>query len=177
MSLANRNAPFGFILFHQGGKMGVHRVRRRAASGRSKTIMPGDAYTVLADGSIIRVVDGNVEVHGVCEGPELNEPLFGMESNEYIAAADEGYIIGIEDPSAVFRVQASGDFQLTNINDNCDLVDADGSTLLAQSRQAIDSGTLGSGNQFKVVDLVQAPADNAVGNYAHMLVRGLQMLG
>jgi hypothetical protein len=168
MSLANVAAPRGFILHGQGGATGVHRVRRRAASGRSKDLMPGDAYTILSDGTVRRAVTGG-EPNGIVEGIELNSPNSGVESSDYIAAADAGYLIGIEDPLALFRVQTSDDFEETNGGDLFDVVDADGSQTLAQSRQKVGNG--GSGQDFRAVELLQDTAANAYGTNAWLIVR------
>lgn len=168
MSLANVAAPRGFLLFGQGGAQGVHRVRRRVASGRDKDLMSGDAYIVLADGTARRAVTGG-EPMGVVEGIELNSPSQGVESQDFIDADEEGYIIGIEDPLALFRVQTSDNFVEANIGDLCDVVDGDGDTTLAQSRQKV--GSFGGGQDFRVIDLMRDTAANAFGTHAWIIVR------
>lgn len=173
MPIANVAAPRGFLLYGQGGAQGVHRVRRRVAAGRSKDLMPEDAYHILTDGTVRRAVTGG-EVNGIVEGIVLNSPNSGVESQDYIPAADAGYIIGIEDPLALFRVQTSDDFEETNIGDTCDVVDADGSQTLSQSRQKV--GSFGGGTDFRVVDLVRDTASNAFGTNAWLVVRMLLTL-
>lgn len=174
MSLANVASPRGFLLYGQGGAQGVHRVRRRVAITRSKDLMAGDAYTILADGTVRRAVTGG-EPNGIVEGIELNSPSQGVESQDYIKTTEAGYIIGIEDPLAMFRVQTSDDFEELNIGDKCDVVDADGDTTLAQSRQKV--GSFGGGAQdFRVVDLVRDTASNAFGTNAWLVVRLLNTL-
>jgi hypothetical protein len=142
--------------------------------------MIGDAYTLDANGNAFRALGSEAEtasvVRGVVEGFRLQAigaSPNGPVSKDYIADSDSGFIIGIEDEEAVFVVEISS-FAATEVGNDCDLTNVDGDSVpLRQSRQYLDSGTLGTGGsgQFVIVDLYQSPADNAYGNNAQVLVR------
>lgn len=169
MPLANVNSPLGFKLY-RASKPGVHRTFRTAGTGRTKDLMVGDAYMDAgnSDGTIIRAVANSDTILGFVEGFIVN-PIAaspqGPVSQDYIPAADAGSVIGIEDKDAEFEVQAD-DTTVEFIGSTMGLVDADGSQLFRQSRQAVAT----AGTQFVVTDLLNR-ADNTQGVDAKVVVR------
>lgn len=180
MSLANVQAPRGFALARNVGKMSPPRTERPVAAGRTLDLMVCDAYSLDAGGNAV-VAEGTEGTPGVVKGivelivlraiPRSPE---GPVSQDYIAADEDGNIVGIEDHNAIFLVQTSGAY--VNPTDNgklVDLVNSAPNTTLAQSRQAIDSATLGSGTQFITVapdDTVEQTITGAQ-NFVNVLVQ------
>lgn len=177
MALANVNAPRGFQLFQQGGKVGANREIRTAQAGRTggKDLMIGDAYTIMTDGYIRRVTADTDPVHGIVEGivfKQLSTTVL-TESQDYIPSTSEGQVIGIEDRNAIFVVQIATVAQadIDGTAGGVEIVDADGNVLLRQSRQSV---ILGNENQFQLVALAPITAANSLGAFAKVLVRTLQ---
>lgn len=172
MALANVNAPRGFTLLRTGGKTDPVR-RERTATG---ALAMGDAYKLDANGNATRVSSGSDVVKGIVEGfvlQGLAASPSGPESIDYLASTETGSIIGIEDPTAEFVVQATT-FASSDIGKNADISDSAPNAALRRSRQQVDGGSLGSGDQVKVLGLLDSPADNAFGSYAKVVVKLLQ---
>lgn len=183
MALANVSRPMGFMPSTQGGRTAAQAIRRPVAASRSAVgaaasadLAIGDAYALDANGNAIHAGPDAV-VRGVVRGFEMaaNPSVMGGAgpvSIDYLLAANAGAILGIEDPSTLFEVQADT-FATTNRGGNFNLADTAPDSTLRQSRQTINIGG-GAGVQFKVIDIVNSPADNATGTNARVLCRLLQ---
>jgi hypothetical protein len=79
--------------------------------------------------------------------------------------------LGCEDAEAEFWVQADA-FAVTQAGLLVNLVDAAPDPIYRQSRQSITSGA--TGTQFRIMGLVNSPADNAYGANARVFVRLMQ---
>ena len=177
MPLANVDSPIGFYLLQPKGKKEPFTIRRQVAGSRSLSIMVGDAYTLDGSAQAERAegTEGTPDtVRGIVMGIDL-APLpasaQGPVSQDYITAADAGAILGIEDESATFRVQITT-IAVTDLGKNANLVNGTNSTLLRQSRQELDGGTLATSDfEFRVQDLLQSPADNAFGAFAKVVAQ------
>ena len=96
----------------------------------------------------------------------------GPVSIDYLPAATAGVVLGIEDPSTMFEVQTDT-FASGNRGGNFNLADTAPDPVLRQSRQTLSIGG-GIGTQFKAIDIVNRPTDNALGQYARVAVRLIQ---
>jgi len=186
MPLANTHSPRGFHLFRHAGQREPKRVQRHAKADRVSNLMIGDAYTILADGTIARALGTDAQVgivNGIIEGITLNPipaSTNGPVSQDYIAAADAGDVIGIEDGEALFETLVDTVIWPDNIGDLYDLTNVDGdSVILRQSRQYLDGA--GGGEQFKLMDIFDSPQQTIVASpgstlEATVIVRLVQTL-
>ena len=183
MGYPNVFRPLGFHPYTQGGRTNPQTVERPVAAARvavgaasSAILSVGDAYALDANGNAYHA-GADAVVRGIVIGFRLMaQPSImggaGPISVDQLVAASAGWIIGIEDPSALFEVQ-SDTFAVTNIGGSFPLLDAADDTSLRQSRQSMNIGG-GAGTQFKAIDIKNSPADNAYGANAVILVRLLQ---
>ena len=183
MGYPNVFRPLGFHPYKQGGRTNPQTVERPVAASRSAVgaaasaiLSVGDAYALDANGNAIHA-GADAVVRGIVTGFRLQAvPSVmggaGPVSQDQLVASDAGWVIGIEDPSAWFEVQADT-FATTNIGGSFDLLDAADDTTLRQSRQSLNVG-VGAGLQFKAIGIKNSPADNAVGANAVVIVRLLQ---
>lgn len=169
--MANVSGPMGLQLSTPGGKRYVEPVERAVAASRSKDLMTGDAYKSDGAGGVTKATATSDTVIGVVGGLKL-APLpadpQASASQRYIAAADAGTVLGIEDQDAEFEVQITT-VAATDIPGYAMLVDADGQQSPAQSRVtvALDDG---SHKQFRLLRLIDRP-DNAYGANAKVVVK------
>ena len=89
---------------------------------------------------------------------------------QYRKGATEKYARVVEAPDGIFEVQASGDIQPSNIGDLADLTEEDGSEVSGISTVELDTTTLGSGTQVRVIGFVDRE-DNEPGENAKVLVQ------
>lgn len=150
--MANPNNPFGFACLQSEGKENRARVY---AKDTSAAIYPGDVVKMQSDGTVIVAAAGDA-ILGVCAA--------------YQAAADTTIKV-YDDPNQDFFVQASGDFQTTDVGSNANIVATAGDSTLKQSNHALLSSYLTTSTlQFKVLGLLSRGV-NAVGSYAVVRVR------
>ncbi len=177
MALANVNSPRGFQLLRASGLREPRRVKRHVLATRTFDLGIGDAYTL--DGSMNAVqaigTEGSIgTVRGIVEGiilAAIAASPNGPVSQDYIPAADAGDIIGIEDNNCDFLVQATLALA-TDFGQTADLVNfAVFNEPLRQSRQEIDSASVGASKNFIMIQLLDSPADNALGAFAKIVVR------
>lgn len=170
--MANIDAPMGFSLIKTGGHSPVRR-KRTVLVGNTRRIASGDAYTILADGSVTSC-DGNTTPNGVVEGIELQGVDQGPVSYAYLPAGVAGNVIGIEDPTAEFEVQCTAALALSDFDAGAKVnVDGAGAapecnTTLAQSRQEV--GDVG-GSQFMLVGVVDTPNNDLTLVNSKVIVR------
>lgn len=151
--MANPNAPFGFQPYKTEGKENRVTVYKK---GTSAALYPGDCVKMNSSGQVVVCAAGDV--------------MIGIVS-EYAATATTD--VGVyDDPLSQYMVQCSGDFQLTDVGQNANIVATAGDTAIFRSKHAIDVATFGTSAalQFKLLGLVNR-GDNAVGSYALMRVK------
>lgn len=185
MAYANQSNPDGFHPSQGDAIKSARTMRRPVLSGRTATasateviIAIGDAYTLDANGNAKHAGPNDV-VYGIVHTIELAPVTSimnsqGPVSQELLQSTDAGAIMGIEDPAVLFEVQADT-FGTANINGLFNLADALASTLWRQSRQSINVGG-GAGVQFRALDIVLRPSDNAYGANARVLVKLAQQV-
>lgn len=187
MAYANVSRPMGFIPYAPAGKRAGVVVTRptpntRHASGggnASTDLAKGDAYSLDANGAVYRA-GPNDTVRGIVIGFFFQAtPLVmgggGPVSVDYITGTPSTgswpLVLGCEDTEAEFWCQFDNLTQAL-IGMNVNLVDAAPDATLRQSRQTITTGA--GGAQFRVMGLVNSPADNAFGTNARGVVRLIQ---
>lgn len=180
MAYANQSNPDGFHPSQGDAIKSAKTMRRPVLSGRVATasateviISIGDAYTLDANGNAKHAGPNDV-VFGIVHTIELAPVTSimnsqGPVSQEQLQSTDAGAIIGIEDPVVLFEVQADT-FAVANINGLFNLADALANALFRQSRQSLSVGG-GAGVQFRALDIINRPTDNAYGNNARVLVK------
>lgn len=184
MAYANVSSPNGFIPVNMESIKSPIRRQRPVAANRVKTVSAtevvlcvNDAYTLDNSGNAVHA-GPNDTVYGVVELIVL-APIQtvmnaqGPISQEVLAATDSGAIVGIEDNRVDFEVQ-SDTFATANEGGFFNLSDAAYSSLFRQSRQSLNVGG-GVGTQFKAVDKVNRPTDNAYGTNCRVLVNLAQV--
>jgi len=180
MSYSNFNQPMGFHPSTQGGRTAAQLQPRPVAASRtpvgaaaSADLAIGDCYALDANGNAYHA-GADATIKGVVRGFRFAAQPSVMGGNgpvsvDYLPAASAGTVLGIEDPSTLFEVQADT-FAVTNIGGSFKIGDTAPDATLRQSRQYINTGA-GAGTQFKVVDIVPRPTDNNYGQYAKVLAR------
>lgn len=181
---ANASRPMGFIPLDSGGRANTIQrrrpfaaVRNASAGGNASTDMAvGDAYSLDGNGNAYRS-GPNDTVRGIVLAFEFQAVSTimsgqGPVSVDYVTGTQTGFILGCEDPSALFVVQADT-FALGNVGGKFNLADAAPATVLAQSRQTLNVGA-GAGAQFQAADIQASDADNTYGANARVEVRMLQ---
>lgn len=183
MVLANKSRPMGFIPYNMGGRANPIITPRPCTAGRTNTnaitnddLAIGDAYTLDTSGNAHRA--GTVGVPDVVAGIVVGFRLEavptlppGPLSVDYMYAAYAGVILGCEDPTQLFSVQADT-FAITNTNERVNQADAAPDSTFRQSRQTLNvgAGSVAPFN-FQVQGIDPSPADNAAGANAQVLVR------
>lgn len=151
--MSNTNAPFGFKLVENQGPVRVFRYPKKSGNA----IYQGDAVIMDAAGSVDVAVAGG--------------KLLGIAA-EYKAATDTSPIAVIDDPDAVFEIQASGSLAAADVFLNADIVATTGDTSLLRSKHALDvaSKNTTATLQLKILGKAQE-LGNDYGNYVRMIVR------
>lgn len=150
--MANSNIPFGFQPLVTNGKQDQVTVYAKTAVA----LYAGDVVKMTSTGQVAVAAAGDVFI-GVC-----------AES----ATAGATTIAVYDDPSYRFMAQVNGDFQLTDVGQNANIVATAADTTLSRSKHSIDSSSFATtaSLQFKVMGLV-ARGVNAVGSYAIVNVK------
>jgi hypothetical protein len=152
--MANTNAPFGARLITSEGK--EHRVRR----------YPKKSGNVIAEGDfVINDATGAVEI------ASAGVALLGVAC-EYKAATDTSDIAIIDDPEAVFELQANSGVFAADVFQNADIAVASYDSALKRSKHVLDVASMGTTAtlQLKILGLSKID-DNAYGSFARVLVK------
>lgn len=191
MGYRNVFRPMGFIPYAPAGKRAgrvitrpIPNVRTASTGGNpSRDLAIGDAYSLNAQGECHRAGPGDT-VRGIVIGFvfQANAMLMngaGPISVDYITGEPPPshpqlhwpLCLGCEDAEAEFWVQSDEFLQsqagmLVNVHDQAP------DPIYRQSRQTIR--TSAAGTQFRVMGLVNSPADNAYGRDARVFVRMMQ---
>lgn len=101
------------------------------------------------------------------------EPNLSDLSKKHMAAADTGYVLVCDDPDVLFEVQDDADsdtFAVTDVGQGGDLVVGNANTTLGHSIVELDTSTIGSDAQVRIMGKVQRE-DVEVGANAKLLVK------
>ncbi len=149
--MANPNKPYGLLLLDTEGK--EYRVRRYPKTATA--LYTGDALMQDATGAV-KVATAGAALIGVAA--------------EYQSASATSIAV-VDDPAAVFSIQASADLAAADIFLNADIVATAADTTLNRSKHALDSASLNTTAtlQLKVLGKT-TDIDNAYGSYCKTIV-------
>ena len=181
--MANVSEKFGLSPYRKldGTPLVGAQNRYKIANGYATAIYQGDLVRPLTDGTVVRHV-GNTSyaVIGVFNGCFYNDPTTQKPtySNYYPGGITptQGQITAfvVDDPDAVFLVNADAVFAQANLFGNYSLSVANGSTKTGISEMQLDVSTQGTAGTFAVqaIDISQDPEnDDQTTSNANVLVR------
>ena len=178
--MANLDAPFGFkaVRHRSGGQLAVNRYRKEASViigvgdpvVRTGSASQAGTNNADADGIplVTRASAGSGTITGTVAYVEIDSDEDRHTHKKHMAAADTGYVYIYDDPNIIFHIQEDGDsstIAVTDYGEACDIVIANADTDTGYSKAELDSSDAGTGDQCKLLRLVQRP-DNALGAYA-----------
>jgi len=153
--------------------------RYTVSANNSTAIYQGDLVTVETDGDITRHVAGtSTAVVGVFNGcfytdPTTQKPTFSNFYPGGIAASDITAFV-IDDPDAVFLIDADAAFTRADLYKNYSVTNTTGVTTTGISKQQLDVSVSGTATTFAIqaIDISQDPdnSDTSTAN-ANVLVR------
>lgn len=186
MPLANVFAPMGFRPADVNGMFKsvtrpVTQPRVAIGAAASADIAIGDAYSLDANGFAYHA-GADAVVRGICLGFELQAISGVMNGNgpisiDYATPTTSCSLIGVEDPDVEFEAitdPITGAVQ-ANVGGVFDLFDVAPDATLAQSRQGLNVFA-GPGAQFRLIKILQSPADNTAGASCRVTVRLAQSM-
>jgi len=181
--MANQLEKFGLRPYRKldGTPLVGAQNRYKIANGYATAIFQGDLVRPLTDGTVVRSV-GNTSyaVVGVFNGCFYNDPTTQKPtySNYYPGGITptQGQITAfvVDDPDAVFLVNADEVFAQANLFTNYSLSVANGSTTTGISEMQLDVNVTGTAGTFAVqaIDISQDPEnDDQTTSNANVLVR------
>ena len=165
--MANLDAPFGLRPARTMISSPQHN-RYRIAANYNTSIFQGDLVAMVTGGGIERVAAGGSGfILGVFNGCEYTDPTTGKPtfSNHYPASTNAADIMAnvIDDPNAVFEIQADAAFPVTDLAGNYDILATAGDTTSGTSRIELEVGTADSTVAtlpLKAIDISQDPENS-----------------
>ena len=165
--MANLDAPFG-LRPARTSISSQQQNRYRIAANYNTSIFQGDLVAMVTGGGIERVAAGGSGfILGVFNGCEYTDPSTGKPrfSNHYPANTNASDIIAnvIDDPNAVFEIQADAAFPVTDLAGNYDILATAGDTVSGTSRIELEVGTADSTVAtlpLKAIDISQDPENS-----------------
>ena len=165
--MANLDAPFG-LRPARTSISSQQQNRYRIAANYNTSIFQGDLVAMVTGGGIERVAAGGSGlILGVFNGCEYTDPTTGKPtfSNHYPASTNASDIIAnvIDDPNAVFEIQADAAFPVTDLAGNYDILATAGDTTSGTSRIELEVGTADSTVAtlpLKAIDISQDPENS-----------------
>ena len=187
MGYANVFRAMGFNPYLPAGKADGFTIARNipttpttnTGGNASLNIAIGDAYALDSSGNAYRAGPSD-SVRGIVLGfrflaaPTVMGGQGPVSIDFFTSGTASATLIGIEDPTVMFSVQADT-WAAADNGGSYNLVDAAPDSILRQSRQTISISN-GVGTQFRVIDLVQALASNSAGANARIYVSLLQAI-
>jgi hypothetical protein len=167
--MANLDAPFG-LRPARTSISSQQQNRYRIAANYGTSIFQGDLVAMVTGGGIERVAAGGSGlILGVFNGCEYTDPTTGKPtfSNYYPASTNAADIIAnvIDDPNAVFEIQADAAFPVADLAGNYDILATAGDTTSGMSRIELEVGTADSTVAtlpLKAIDISQDPENSDV---------------
>jgi len=153
--------------------------RYTISSGNATAIYQGDLVVPETDGDITRHTAGNsASVIGVFNGcfytdPTTQKPTYSNYYPGSIAASDITAFV-VDDPDAVFLMDADAAFSREDLFRNYSVTDATGNTKTGISEVQLDVGASGTNASFVIqaIDISQDPDNSDTGSAnANVLVR------
>ena len=167
--MANLDAPFG-LRPARTSISSQQQNRYRIAANYGTSIFQGDLVAMVTGGGIERVAAGGSGlILGVFNGCEYTDPTTGKPtfSNYYPASTNAADIMAnvIDDPNAVFEIQADAAFPVADLAGNYDILATAGDTVSGTSRIELEVGTADSTVAtlpLKAIDIPQDPENSDV---------------
>lgn len=174
--MANVDRPDGlkFVRMRTGGDPVIERLYISSASTnifRGDPIVydsSGNAAGTAADAEIADVNSPFVSHVVVDIDAVANTTAPTVPTVDYLASGASGYVFAIPVRNAVFEIQedsVGGNMAVTAISEFCDLTFGAGSTTTGLSGCELDSSDAGTGDNVRILRLVNRP-DNALGTNA-----------
>lgn len=160
--MANTDAAFGMRLVGRiGGPATNGQNTYRIAANYGTAIFKGDMVAQVTGGGVEQHADGGtVPIVGVFNGCRYTDPTTGKEtfSNFYPASTNASDIEAfvIDDPMAIFEIQADAAFPVADLFGNFDIVyTSSGSTTTGISGAELDvtTGATTAGLPLKAIDI------------------------
>jgi|TARA_B100000900_G_scaffold284961_1_gene244199 hypothetical protein len=173
--MANQDAAFGMRHVGRiGGPATNVQNRYRIAANYGTAIFKGDMVMQVTGGGVeVHADGGTVPIVGVFNGCRYTDPTSGKEtfSNFYPASTNasdiEAFII--DDPMAIFEIQADAAFPVADLFGNFDIVyTSSGSTTTGLSGAELDvtTGATTAGLPLKAIDVSRNPDNSDVSSDA-----------
>jgi hypothetical protein len=160
--MANTDAAFGMRLVGRiGGPATNGQNTYRIAANYGTAIFKGDMVAQVTGGGVeVHADGGTVPIVGVFNGCRYTDPTTGKEtfSNYYPASTNASDIEAfvIDDPMAIFEIQADAAFPVADLFGNFDIVyTSSGSTTTGISGAELDvtTGATTAGLPLKAIDI------------------------
>ena len=160
--MANTDAAFGMRLVGRiGGPATNVQNTYRIAANYGTAIFKGDMVSQVTGGGVeVHADGGSVPIVGVFNGCRYTDPTTGKEtfSNFYPASTNASDIEAfvIDDPMAIFEIQADAAFPVADLFGNFDIVyTSSGSTTTGISGAELDvtTGATTAGLPLKAIDI------------------------
>ncbi len=169
--MANQDSAFGMRLVGRvGGPATNVQNRYRIAANYGTSIFQGDMVAQVTGGGVeVHADGGTVPIVGVFNGCRYTDPTTGKEtfSNFYPASTNasdiEAFII--DDPMAIFEIQADDTFPVADLFGNFDIVyTSSGSTTTGISGAELDvtTGATTANLPLKAIDISRDPNNSDV---------------
>tara|TARA_R100001129_G_scaffold183256_1_gene165335 strand:+ start:573 stop:1154 length:582 start_codon:yes stop_codon:yes gene_type:complete len=173
--MANTDAAFGMRLVGRiGGPATNVQNTYRIAANYGTAIFKGDMVAQVTGGGVeVHADGGTVPIVGVFNGCRYTDPTTGKEtfSNFYPASTNASDIEAfvIDDPMAIFEIQADAAFPVADLFGNFDIVyTSSGSTTTGISGAELDvtTGATTAGLPLKAIDISKRVSDDDVSSDA-----------
>ena len=169
--MANQDSAFGMRLVGRvGGPATNVQNRYRIAANYGTAIFQGDMVAQVTGGGVeVHADGGTVPIVGVFNGCRYTDPTTGKEtfSNFYPASTNasdiEAFII--DDPMAIFEIQADDTFPVADLFGNFDIAyTSSGSTTTGISGAELDvtTGATTANLPLKAIDISRDPNNSDV---------------
>lgn len=176
--MANVDRPCGLqVARHLTGGMPNRLTKYAIEPAHASSIFRGDAVIPEATSKRITIPGAdNVRLQGVFQGcvyilPD-GEPKFEKywPANQAVQSGSEPDALVYDDPKTIFRIQADGAIAAADIGAFANLTRGSGSTATGLSGYELQSASIGSGANLKILELAPLP-DNAYGVNAKVNVQ------
>tara|TARA_R100000234_G_scaffold118997_1_gene100772 strand:+ start:2570 stop:3151 length:582 start_codon:yes stop_codon:yes gene_type:complete len=173
--MANTDAAFGMRLVgRMGGPATNVQNTYRIAANYGTAIFKGDMVAQVTGGGVeVHADGGTVPIVGVFNGCRYTDPTTGKEtfSNFYPASTNASDIEAfvIDDPMAIYEIQADAAFPVADLFGNFDIVyTSSGSTTTGISGAELDvtTGATTAGLPLKAIDISKRVTDDDVSSDA-----------
>jgi hypothetical protein len=181
--MASTAAPYGLRPVNMlGGQVMTHGIRLyKISSGYASNIFNGDLVSLVVGGTIEKNTGTTTATPvGVFVGCEYEDAAMGLLHRQYWPsgttpkANTTAWAYVVDDPDALFEIQADDTLGQNAIGTNAAIVQGTGSTATGNSAVALDASTIaGTGTlPLRIVDYVKRPGFSELGDaYTDVIVR------